>query len=458
FAKSKTGQSGTNGVSVTLVDVEFAKNTSSTTPPTTGWTTTAPTLSEGEQLWTRTKTTYSSGSPTYTTPANITPKKGDVGTGVESVTEEYAISTSKTVQPTTGWSTTQPTWEQGKYIWSRVKVVYKNPSSIVYTGYSVSSEWEAVNDIQIGGRNLLLNSKGNFILLPQTTGQESDNWNYYRFYCDMEVGEQYTISANIGITAGDFTQVSIYPYPGDISGEVPIPASGRIKYTFTKTNATTDSVLIYAGVAGTTRGNGIIISKVKIEKGNKATDWTPAPEDVQAEIDAADAAAQAAQETANSANTAVGNLNDYVDGAFKDGVIEASEAKAIEKYINVVNTEKANLEATYNTLYANTYLEGTAKTNLLNAKITYFGAVDTLINSINAAIANGQTTIAEKQDVDTKYASYKTALASLQTAIESANEAIQTKLDELSTQKVDNLQIGGRNLLLNSKGQFVVSA
>ena len=88
-------RAGADGVSITLVDVEFAKNTNPTTAPTTGWTTTAPTLAEGEQLWTRTKTSYSSGNPTYSTPANITPKTGATGTGVESVTEEYAISSSK---------------------------------------------------------------------------------------------------------------------------------------------------------------------------------------------------------------------------------------------------------------------------------------------------------------------------------------------------------------------------
>lgn len=153
-----------------------------------------------------------------------------------------------------------------------------------------------------------------------------------------------------------------------------------------------------------------------------------------------------AQAAANTANTAVGNLNTYVDGAFQDGVIEASEAKAIEKYINIVNTEKANLEATYNTLYVNAYLEGNPKTNLLNSKVTYFGAVDNLLSAINSAIADGKTTVSEKQNVDAKYNAYKTALASLQTAIENANKAIQDKLDALSSEKMSELQIGGNNL------------
>ena len=188
--------------------------------------------------------------------------------------------------------------------------------------------------------------------------------------------------------------------------------------------------------------------------GNKATDWTPAPEDVTAEIATAKQealnAASNAQTSADTANTAVGNLNTYVEGSFKDGVIEASEAKAIEKYINIINTEKSNLEATYNTLYSNDYLEGSPKSTLLNAKITYFGAVDALLDSITTVIADGKTTQAEKNVVDTNYNSYKSALASLKSAIENANKSIQLKLDNISKGYVDDLEIGGTNLLKNT--------
>lgn len=200
------------------------------------------------------------------------------------------------------------------------------------------------------------------------------------------------------------------------------------------------------------------VTNLMLGLGNKVT-WSEAQEDIDLRINTAKqealTAAGNAQTSANAANTAVGNLNTYVEGSFKDGVIEASEAKAIEKYINVVNTEKSNLEATYNTLYVNTYLEGTAKTDLLNAKVTYFGAVDTLLASISTAITDGKTTIAEKQAVDTNYSSYKTALASLQTAIENANKAIQTKLDTLSTDRVNNLQVGIDNVLKSSNTPII---
>ena len=107
----------------------------------------------------------------------------------------------------------------------------------------------------------------------------------------------------------------------------------------------------------------------------------------------------------------VNELNEYIDGAFADGIITEAEAKAIEKYLNTVNNTKAAIEATYNKLVANTYLSGTAKTNLVNAKVTLLGAIDNLIASINTAISDGKTTTAEKNDVDSKFAAFNTAYA-----------------------------------------------
>lgn len=40
---------------------------------------------------------------------------------LETVTVEYALGTSTTTAPTSGWSTTAPQWEQGKYMWQRTK-------------------------------------------------------------------------------------------------------------------------------------------------------------------------------------------------------------------------------------------------------------------------------------------------------------------------------------------------
>ena len=134
------------------------------------------------------------------------------------------------------------------------------------------------------------------------------------------------------------------------------------------------------------------------------------------------------QKSAADANDAVEGLHDYIDGAFADGIITEAEAKAIEKYINTVNNAKAAVEATYNKLYVNPYLSGTAKTGLLNAKVTLMGSIENLIKSINTAIADGQPTVAEKKDVDDKSVLFTSAYADFTTAVETANKAIHDAL------------------------------
>ena len=138
---------------------------------------------------------------------------------------------------------------------------------------------------------------------------------------------------------------------------------------------------------------------------------------------------------------AVENLEGYIDGAFADGIISEAEAKAIEKYINTVNNTKAGVEATYTKLYSNAYLSGTPKTNLLNAKITLFGAIDDLLAAINTAIADGVTTTAEKNAVDSKFTAFNTALSSFNTAVEAANKAIQDTLKGYSDENSAELEV-----------------
>ena len=75
---------------------------------------------------------------------------GATGRGVTSITEEYAISTSKTDAPAdASFSTTRPTWTSGSYIWTRSKIVYNNPTGTSWTTPVVSSEWEAANEIEV---------------------------------------------------------------------------------------------------------------------------------------------------------------------------------------------------------------------------------------------------------------------------------------------------------------------
>lgn len=172
------------------------------------WVTSPPGWSEGKYYWQKTVTTYSDGSTVESTPICITGNKGSDGTGVTilgsydteeelkqahptgnpgdaymiagdlyvwdaansqwknvgriqgeqgdagpagrsivSVTVEFYLSTSKTTQTGGSWTTAMPTWETGKYLWTRNKIVYENPSSTEYTTPVCDSSWEAANDV-----------------------------------------------------------------------------------------------------------------------------------------------------------------------------------------------------------------------------------------------------------------------------------------------------------------------
>jgi len=54
------------------------------------------------------------------------------GTGISRTDVEYADSTSNSVAPTSGWTTNAPAWQNGHYIWQRVRFIYTDGTD----GYS----------------------------------------------------------------------------------------------------------------------------------------------------------------------------------------------------------------------------------------------------------------------------------------------------------------------------------
>lgn len=133
---------------------QFYLSTSPTTLSGGSWSTTQPTWTQGKYIWRRTLVTKADGTTSYTPSVNgvcitgntgATGATGATGTGIASITEEYYLSTSKTTQSGGSWTTTPPAWSNGKYIWTRSKIVYKNPTSTVYTTPVCDSSWEAAN-------------------------------------------------------------------------------------------------------------------------------------------------------------------------------------------------------------------------------------------------------------------------------------------------------------------------
>ena len=72
--------------------------------------------------------------------------KGDDGVGVSSVVTEYTASSSASSAPSSGWSTTMPTWQQGQYLWTRTRVTYSD-GRITTTDPQVDSAWKKLSDL-----------------------------------------------------------------------------------------------------------------------------------------------------------------------------------------------------------------------------------------------------------------------------------------------------------------------
>lgn len=185
------------------------------------------------------------------------------------------------------------------------------------------------------------------------------------------------------------------------------------------------------------------ISRPKLEYGTKPTDWTPAPEDWVTKINDAKSAGTAAADALEA-------YKKTVSGTFHDGIIQEAEARAIEKYRNIVNSEFGALTNTYNAINENAYLEGTAKSALANAFNALRAAKDALITSVNNAISDKRVTEGEKQAVDAKYNAYQSAYAAYSAALEVANGSIHAKLKGLADKAANDIQVGGRNLIPDS--------
>lgn len=78
-ANGKDGTNGKDGVSVTSIVNYYAVNTSNTTAPTTGWSTTLPTRASGQYLWVKELITFSDDTTEYTTAFVVTGDKGEQG-------------------------------------------------------------------------------------------------------------------------------------------------------------------------------------------------------------------------------------------------------------------------------------------------------------------------------------------------------------------------------------------
>lgn len=134
------GGTGANGTSVTVssTKVEYQANSSGTTEPTGTWSTSIPSTSAGQYLWTKTTVNYSDGKSTvaYSVSRNATNGANGTSVTVSNTKSEYQVGTSGTSAPTGSWSTSIPSTTPGQYLWTKTTVTYSDGASVV--SYAVS--------------------------------------------------------------------------------------------------------------------------------------------------------------------------------------------------------------------------------------------------------------------------------------------------------------------------------
>lgn len=129
------------GIKSTVVD--YQASTSGTEVPTGLWSSTIPSVSPGQYLWTRTTITYTDDTTTVSYSVGRFGQDGDAGSSGEVVTivstsVEYAVSSSGTSTPADGWSTTIPSVSPGQYLWTRITTNYSDETRTV--AYSVARQ------------------------------------------------------------------------------------------------------------------------------------------------------------------------------------------------------------------------------------------------------------------------------------------------------------------------------
>lgn len=233
------------------------------------------------------------------------------GRGVASTTVEYQASTSGTTVPTGTWSSTPPKTTADKpYLWTRTVITYTDNAQS--TSYSVGSTPEG---IVVGGRNLILNSDTwsdvdtdhsvgitNAIengTLKIVSANDNGNWNSFVrknvIEANLNEGDLFTFAIEIKSENGTVPP-QVYFKNGleyvDLKGKV---SSDYSWCYYTGIWKKANDIRLHFGWANAI--GTYYIRKIKLEKGNKATDWTPAPEDVDNAINEERTTRQSAIET-----------------------------------------------------------------------------------------------------------------------------------------------------------------
>ncbi|TLU75345.1 TipJ family phage tail tip protein [Mannheimia varigena] len=221
---------------------------------------------------------------------------------------------------------------------------------------SLQSVWQAdaqakIDDLSVGGRNLLRNSKSEYTGNRYTTT--------YALAHIPSVGEMVTVTL-WGQLAEDRQAFAVYNTHGFRElAQLKKVRDGVYSATFAwnqplnnreeKDNALSTHLNVYAYPRTATSDN--VITQVKLERGTVATDWTPAPEDVESSVSAVSAKIDTIQRTLANADSALSSRIDSVTASVNSNKAQISQVS------NAVAGVNGKLSATH-TIKAQTIAGG----------------------------------------------------------------------------------------------------
>ena len=373
YVKSK-GADGKNGSSVTITSksVTYQTSVSGVTVPSGTWNADVPNVPNGQYLWTRTVVNYSDGTSITSYSVGykgVNGSNGSNGKGVQSTAVTYQAWGNGTNTPTGGWSPTPLDTSADKpYLWTRTIITYTDGSSS--TSYSVGSTLKGVS---VGGRNLLKGTSKEEQTYNYPSGTDfKDVYNSNVTVPSNKGANTYTLSFWAKSTVNGDKFVTHFYDPSNVisivssqgyntnagDGRCPFTLSTTwTKYwvTYTVPEDGKARKVICPRLYGTGRGESdkgtgtLSFKGVKIELGNIATDWTPAPEDV-------DSGINNAQSTANSASSKADTAQNSANAAQSTANSASSKADTAQSSANAAQSTANSALSTANAAKKNEYI------------------------------------------------------------------------------------------------------
>ena len=292
----------------------------------------------------------------------------------------------------------------------------------------------AIDNIKVGATNFIPNSKdlGEFVvenpaqatwvnnILTRLDGDSEARCGIYYDLLNFDAGETYTFSIDINaLSSGGIIQICVgSKVDGSIwteYGYILIKEDGRHSFTFsTKSNET--GIRLY--IASSLPGTSAKITKAKFEKGNKPTDWSPAPEDLVAESKTyTDAQIKV---TADSINSTVSSVKTTADSAL------SKADNALDKIDTIPGTYATKTEVNQTATDLTTTIT-TVQSTANEAKDTAESA-KTSTNILETLIRQSEDGVEVAKKVNGEYTSSKTLMAPDGFYIKDSDDAVLTQV------------------------------